>query len=912
MLQQTAMSLWRVAPFHLFCAFTYMVLSLCLCTHVESEVLPCNSTSVAMVSHCRYEFHGCSSWGDGLDAPLLSFTPSSGQFLENVTIVVTGGVMLPLIGCGRPIGDTTPVAFAATTIPSYGVSLEVRDVTMDPAVPLNLHGDLSVDWQSYSTWTFGSSCSPRLSITITNCVLYINSTTPLGRQYSILVPSAFLQVIVSGVEMSIVLSNVTAMLHTNDTQSMLTVNVQDTASPSNMTIKASNVSISMVGVPVSQPFALSSNRVVQAIFQVERQLSGGANRIANASIDVAGNCSFYVGFQLEESSSSPIDVLNVSYYAYIVHIESPKTSFVSNVTVVFQEAGRYLSHLHASHSAAVCSVDNVAFVSRSQFRFYNVIAHHTAICHTSAINYNPKVIGVFNLQSIFSDSVDLFVGNTSATFEGCSGAPEGLYESVRTPEVISSGAAITSVLVGGSISIVDVWIASSLTNGSACKSGNFQVATLTSSVLYVNGNYFLSSTNVVATRCHVTAEYEIRFHNPQMPLPFLALSVNTGIVVAPLNNTDGSLVVSASTVTVMRLLILPDAAIITSWGTSVTTANSTSIINLASGVSTETSIKNLLVHVSGCSMELIILSNVLPTDVRSMILLPPIAFNATIVISNTMLHHSYAVGSALPTYALDHSIILVSGIAGVGALVNTDRQVTLNTAHLSIMNVSVSSPVSTPTTAVTGYAINTVTPSGMIRFTGGGSRIVVNRSNFSGFGHLIAAMASQPFCNIIDEIIVQCVVWDNSGAVPKHSVPSPTSCLVVRRPFEVGCPYLESSLTASVSIMPEDNTTTPTPAPLVSTSTAAVVTAVTTVSTLLSLASAAGPFAQSLIIVGQSQCAPQAVQESTKDGRFLLSPFYALGDHGIVYGNIGLFGLLVGMQLIAVQFFKWRDRRAAG
>ncbi|CUG48015.1 transmembrane protein, putative [Bodo saltans] len=54
--------------------------------------------------------------------------------------------------------------------------------------------------------------------------------------------------------------------------------------------------------------------------------------------------------------------------------------------------------------------------------------------------------------------------------------------------------------------------------------------------------------------------------------------------------------------------------------------------------------------------------------------------------------------------------------------------------------------------------------------------------------------------------------------------------------------------------------------------------------------------AQSLVALGRSVCAPQALHEATSASQFLLSPFYSLGDYAMVFGNLGLFLLFHGMH----------------
>jgi hypothetical protein len=187
------------------------------------------------------------------------------------------------------------------------------------------------------------------------------------------------------------------------------------------------------------------------------------------------------------------------------------------------------------------------------------------------------------------------------------------------------------------------------------------------------------------------------------------------------------------------------------------------------------------------------------------------------------------------------------------------------------------------------------------------SSMVVAQVNLSSFTAPIMTSAFKSECSGTLEVRVLCVRW-NSGAVPVRMLPQRGQCVDVENPYVSGCPQQwSSSTTTSRSFLPQ----TPPPrlaAPaLISDGVTAAVAVLLSVSTLLSVGSAGGSLSQSLIALGQSQCAPRAVQESTKGGRFLVSPFYALGDHAIVYGNTGLVALLIAAQLAAMKYFRSRD-----
>ncbi|CUG47331.1 membrane-associated protein, putative [Bodo saltans] len=77
--------------------------------------------------------------------------------------------------------------------------------------------------------------------------------------------------------------------------------------------------------------------------------------------------------------------------------------------------------------------------------------------------------------------------------------------------------------------------------------------------------------------------------------------------------------------------------------------------------------------------------------------------------------------------------------------------------------------------------------------------------------------------------------------------------------------------------------------PLVPPITVSTVTSIAGVVGAAAAASSAMMDAQSLVALGRSVCAPQALHEATSASQFLLSPFYSLGDYAMVFGNLGLF-----------------------
>ncbi|CUG85753.1 membrane-associated protein, putative [Bodo saltans] len=87
------------------------------------------------------------------------------------------------------------------------------------------------------------------------------------------------------------------------------------------------------------------------------------------------------------------------------------------------------------------------------------------------------------------------------------------------------------------------------------------------------------------------------------------------------------------------------------------------------------------------------------------------------------------------------------------------------------------------------------------------------------------------------------------------------------------------------------------------------VNAVTSVVGVLGAVAASLVDAQVLIALGFSTCAPQSLKDSTSASRFLLSPFYTLGNLAMVLGNFGIFACLHVVHRVLVRWKRLSSQR---
>ncbi|CUF13794.1 membrane-associated protein, putative, partial [Bodo saltans] len=867
---------------------------------VVCETVGCDITAVTLESHKTYLFEDCFNWNDGNMSSVPVLSASS---LVNVTVSIVRCSLLPVLSISCSTGLPSDQIQG-----SEGLYVVVQDVTMDVRKPMDLVrgcGELR------TRWTVGG-CAPTVSISIRDSVLFIDASGVTPVNHLLHFASPFLHVEVSNVNVRLVMENVSITAHTNFAQSLIAFSCwNEVVLPSFVYVSMHAVSVEMIGrsLNYSQMASADDKRILQTVLEFETTYIA----LENISIFMSGDCSFRVHFGLDTLNvhSLSSDALNTSYYAFVVHAQSQATSLgvtLRNFSLVLSDLGSYHSELQGSQYVSMIMLEECRGLTNTSIVLRNLVVHHrvTLFIEIRADDISGRYGAVVIINSLTSKYVNIIIHNITARIEGYSGMPAGLTPSTLMPGVLATMISLALNWTFGTIDVRHAVAVLSLVNGSAPSIPLVQVDprfNVTYSTILLSENSLVSHAGIVFTTTSL----------------LLSLNVFTGLIGLSGNCTNISITVinsdillasySCSAISAVLQLNMTCIVSLANMGTAASaatpalagfrlTASYLNYVNNATVQMFNTSVRRATTGLQAAG-----------TDFRGHLIIPPTVTNASVEILNPIQASSHTIICPMTVCSLSISSVVVSYASGLGSFIAAANTLRI---YSSIFNISRSSLVSPKDQQLSVVGTTSSNSNGLV--TGGdGSQMFFVASNFSGFNQLVRGLpASQCTNTKADRLTIDCIVWDN-GAIPKHSIPSPTSCLVVQRPFGAGCPYLApvSTPSQSVSIMADANTTGPTPAPLVSTSTAAVVTAVTTVSTLLSLASAAGPLAQSLIIVGQSQCAPQAVQESTKDGRFLLSPFYALGDHGIVYGNIGLFGLLVGMQLIAVQFFKWRDGRAA-
>jgi hypothetical protein len=386
--------------------FTVAILALCFAVAL-GETVECNESHVSLVSHRRFVFYNCVNWMDGR-VPTIVY--AGGDLLVNVTVVVDGCAALPLISCGSDAASA-PVVF--DKVNNAGIMLEVRNVWMEATRPSRING--------HSLWEFSASCSAKVGVSVADSRLYLNSSAPLTASTGALTPCPLLLIAAKDMVVSVVWARVTLEVTTYNSQSLiLVITNDDDVAPSNVTISASNVSLSMIGQPLPESVSLSDH-VVQAIFQVERRfLFDGGGAIANVVIVVSGRCHFHVEFQLEEENVTPLGVLNTSYFAHVLMATSGSTStgaLLRNFTVVFLNSGSYTTSLHGSQSATVFSAEKVNNVRDCHFAFHNIAAHHTLSSHMSTLRDNSRVLAIFDVSPCLVTST-VILANITARFGG--------------------------------------------------------------------------------------------------------------------------------------------------------------------------------------------------------------------------------------------------------------------------------------------------------------------------------------------------------------------------------------------------------------------------------------------------------------------------------------------------------------
>ncbi|CUG86353.1 membrane-associated protein, putative [Bodo saltans] len=181
--------------------------------------------------------------------------------------------------------------------------------------------------------------------------------------------------------------------------------------------------------------------------------------------------------------------------------------------------------------------------------------------------------------------------------------------------------------------------------------------------------------------------------------------------------------------------------------------------------------------------------------------------------------------------------------------------------------------------------------------------LTITHSVFKGFTALLMpdsiniTSASPPSRVSPTLLALGCNVWDDVG-LPHTLITSNTTVLnYVQYPWgmyneSIACHGLPGTSTVSVSTTLALHKPAP-PPPAVP---PGAVSTVTSVAGVIGAAAAAMIDAQSLVALGRSVCAPQAMHEATSASQFLLSPFYSLGDYAMVFGNLGLFLLFHGMH----------------
>ncbi|CUF13634.1 membrane-associated protein, putative, partial [Bodo saltans] len=874
---------------------------------IGSQSVPCDVTSLTLESNMMYLFEDCRNWDDGnMSVPVLF----SNEFLANVTVNIIRCSSMPFLSVSCSSSKQLEASDGME-----GLTMTVQEVIMDSTKPMISYqqgsGALETRWKI-------DACAPVVSILMMDSVLCIDASGVSAAKQVLYVATPFVHVEVSKVNVRLVIQNVSITAETNFAQSLLAFScLSVVVFPSYVYVSMNNVTVDMVGraLNYSQLAFASDKHILQTVLEFETTLIA----LENISVFMSGDCSFRVHFGLDTINSSTLssDALSASYYAFVVHAQSQASSLgitLRNFSLVLSEQGSYYSELQGSQYVSMLMVEELSGLTDALIVLRNLVVHHTVAqfidVHLDSLS--SRYGAVVFVSCWTSAYVNIIIHNITARIEGYSGMPAALTSPTPMPGVLASIIILEVTLTFGTIDVRHAVAVMTLVNGSA-PSIPFvaQVASLSFSIVAVDPRFNVTNCTISLSENSLVSHAGVLFaEGPAL----MSLNVFTGLIGLSGNCTNISITVINSDVLLASYSCSALSSMLLNMTGIVSLANMASAAAAAAPAlaalqgSQPNEVTSAVLRMINTSVRLVTPSFQAPgTDFRGHVILPPTASNITIVILYPMQALSHTIVCPMTDCSLSISTITVSHALGSGAFAAATNTLRMHSSTLNISRSSLVSPTAGQQIAVIGH-VSSSTPNALV-WGGDGSRVIFGDSNFSGFAQLVGGTpAAWCFNGKLDQLTIECVVW-NGGAVPKHSVPSPTSCLVVRRPFEVGCPYLESSLTAtpSVSMLAEANTTAPTPAPLVSTSTAAVVTAVTTASTLLSLASAAGPFAQSLIIVGQSQCAPRAVQESTKDGRFLLSPFYALGDHGIVYGNVGLFGLLVGMQLIAVQFFKWRD-----
>nr|ACI15958.1 hypothetical protein [Bodo saltans] len=398
---------------------------------------------------------------------------------------------------------------------------------------------------------------------------------------------------------------------------------------------------------------------------------------------------------------------------------------------------------------------------------------------------------------------------------------------------------------------------------------------------------------------------------PQSAL-FAFVGIVTALVHAPTNFTDSSLTVIESTSTssaveftnthvsvVTSIIVLQNTlsamvVYIPSMSIIVTLATSTRLyLGATQSTNTDLSLNFNRVQIVSHSS----------TDMPCHALLPSSGLTLRIEASNLTQNHlsvdAFLCGTKLCSFK--ESYFRLQNYDGEGAFIAVAAGLQLVSTTIIVSDSSFSSP---DVTGLIGYSTQTTADQ---HFNiSSSSTFMFQRVNASGFPTLFEGVACPPGSTSPQLLItLECLRW-NDNAIPNDKlVLKGSECAHVTRRRVQGCPNLPSSSPSLTLELPPPQTSAPSAAAaLVSNEVSTTVAVLVSLSTVFSVASAGGPLSQSLIAIGQSQCAPHAVKESTKGGRFLVSPFYALGDHAIVYGNAGLIACIIAMQLAAVRYFR--------